>query len=81
MQRKRFINIELKDDRLQLTFDKVIEVVEKYNMIEQIAFSLLNMDIMILFVIIAMKRTIKLNLVSYIMIRVRKRSSFHIDLI
>ena len=76
-----FINIELKDDRLQLTFDKVIEVVEKYNMIEQIAFSLLNMDIMILFVIIAMKRTIKLNLVSYIMIRVRKRSSFHIDLI
>ena len=34
-----FINIELKDDRLQLTFDKVIEVVEKYNMIEQIAFS------------------------------------------
>ena len=76
-----FINIELKDDRLQLTFDKVIEVVEKYNMIEQIAFSLLNMDIMILFVIIAMKRTIKLNFVSYIMIRVRKRSSFHIDLI
>lgn len=76
-----FINIELKDDRLQLTFDKVIEVVEKYNMIEQIAFFLLNMDIMILFVIIAMKRTIKLNLVSYIMIRVRKRSSFHIDLI
>ena len=76
-----FINIELKDDRLQLTFDKVIEVVEKYNMIEQIAFSLLNMDIMILFVIIAMKRTIKLNLVSYIMIRVRKRSSFHKDLI
>ena len=34
-----FINIELKNDRLQLTFDKVIEVVEKYNMIEQIAFS------------------------------------------
>ena len=28
---KMFINIELKDDRLQLTFDKVIEVVEKYN--------------------------------------------------
>ena len=39
VQRKMFINIELKDDRLQLTFDKVIEVVEKYNMIEQIAFS------------------------------------------
>ena len=76
-----FINIELKDDRLQLTFDKVIEVVEKYNMIEQIAFFSFKHDIMILFVIIAMKRTIKLNLVSYIMIRVRKRSSFHIDLI
>ena len=39
VQRKMFINIELKEDRLQLTFDKVIEVVEKYNMIEQIAFS------------------------------------------
>ena len=76
-----FINIELKDDRLQLTFDKVIEVVEKYNMIEQIAFSSFKHGYYDIICHYAMKRTIKLHLVSYIMIRVRKRSSLHIDLI
>lgn len=36
---KIFINIELKDDRIQLTFAKVIALIEKYNMFDQVAFS------------------------------------------
>ena len=76
-----FINIELKDDRLQLTFDKVIEVVEKYNMIEQIAFSSFKHGYYDIICHYFHEKNHQMNLVSYIMIRVRKRSSFHIDLI
>ena len=76
-----FINIELKDDRLQLTFDKVIEVVEKYNMIEQIAFSSFKHGYYDIICHYCHEKNHQMNLVSYIMIRVRKRSSFHIDLI
>ena len=36
---KMFINVELKDDRLELTFEKVIALIEKYKMHNQIAFS------------------------------------------
>lgn len=36
---KTFVNIELKDPEIELTFKKVMELVEKYNMIDEIAIS------------------------------------------
>jgi glycerophosphoryl diester phosphodiesterase len=36
---KLFINIEIKDDRIETAFNKVIEVVEKHEMLNQIAIS------------------------------------------
>ena len=41
---KMFINIELKDDRIELTFNAVIALAEKHSMIDQIAFSSFKHD-------------------------------------